>query len=114
MIVYGGLSGRPPLVGWQHFASRDLRVRGFSSRAYAAAEPRAAARALGAVARLVAAGRVELAFAEYDLAAGEWADAADHASGEGGAPRGGAKALLVLPGLSAALGGSRFGGAPPA
>lgn len=86
-------------------------MRGLNARSYAAAEPRAAARALAAVARLVAAGHLRLDFTEYECCPAngvggeeEWRDAVEHAAGEGGAPCGGSKALLLLPGLAAALG----------
>lgn len=41
---------------------------------------------------------LSLDFVEYDLAT-EWQDAAEHAAGDEGGARGGAKALLLGPGL---------------
>jgi hypothetical protein len=62
-----------------------------------------AARALSEVARLVAARLLKLEFTEYESTS-EWAEAAEHAAGEEGGPRGGSRALLLMPGLPAAAG----------
>ncbi|KAI8471929.1 MAG: molecular chaperone [Monoraphidium minutum] len=104
LVVYGCLSGKPPALGWKDYVFRGLTVKGFNARAWASARPARAARALSAVSRLLAAGLFALEFTEYDLLP-EWRDAAEHAGGEGGGPRGGSRALLVMPGLPALAAG---------
>jgi hypothetical protein len=80
-------------------------VRGHNARAWAAAEPSKAARALRSVAGLVAAGLLVLEFTEYDFL-GEWAEGAEHAAGEEGGRCGGSRALMMMPGLPAFAAGA--------
>ena len=69
----------PPHPRTRSYVFRGLSVRGFNARAWSAAEPQRARRALAAVGRLVAAGLFSLEFTEYEFES-EWADAAEHLS----------------------------------
>lgn len=148
-----------PTPGTKHARSyvfRGLTLRGFNARAWAAAEPTRARRALAAVGRLAAAGLFSLEFTEYEFGetragsgaragaapserahagtnarvcrsarrpprtscartsspprpVSEWADAVEHAAGDAGGPRGGSRALMMMPGLPALGGGAARG-----
>lgn len=107
--MYGCLSGKPPALDWKHYVFRGLQLKGFNARAWAAASPQKAAKALGAISRLVSAGLLLLEFTEYEMVS-EWQDAVEHAAGEGGGRCGGSRALLVMPGLGVLEGMGRVNG----
>ncbi|KIY94338.1 DnaJ-like protein [Monoraphidium neglectum] len=110
LVVYGCLGGAAPALDWKAYVFRGLTLKGFNARAWAAAHPSRAARALASISRLVAAGLLSLEFTEYEFKP-EWRDAAEHAAGEQqGGPRGGSRALMMMPGLAAFRG---HGGAEP-
>ncbi|GBF87666.1 hypothetical protein Rsub_00377 [Raphidocelis subcapitata] len=104
LCIYGCLSGRSPALDWRAFVFRSIAVRGHNARAWAAANPSKAARALRSVGGLVAAGLLVLDFAEYEFL-GEWAEGVEGAAGEEGGRCGGSRALLMMPGLPAFAGG---------
>ncbi|GIL48595.1 hypothetical protein Vafri_5076 [Volvox africanus] len=81
MVVYGCMSGHSPSWPWHSWVFRDLRVRGFNLRRWAAARPTRLAEALEALAKLFVAGMLSVAYTEYDIT--EWQEALEHAQERG-------------------------------
>ena len=89
LVVYGCLSGKPPVWPWQAWVFRGLQVRGCNLRKELAADtPAGAARMrkqLATLGALVAEHTLELDFAEYNL--DELYDALEHAQEAPGSAR---------------------------
>lgn len=78
MTCFGCVSGKPVTLTWRQIIARDLRVRGFSSAAWAREKKKDVPKTLESVAKLVNAGKIALEHTEYELG-GEFDEALEHA-----------------------------------
>ncbi|KAK9829388.1 hypothetical protein WJX72_005534 [[Myrmecia] bisecta] len=82
LVIYGSMSGKAPAWPWQSWVFRDLQVKGYNLSTWLTKNRKKIRPMVEALAKLVNAGKLTVAYTEYELAT-EFEEALDHALDHG-------------------------------